>query len=184
VPMKNIGVGMGMHTRRQWSVPALILSLAALLSPGRAQEKQASLSITLSAPRSIKAGAGVPLNIVVRNVSSGRIDFLRTTVAFDFSFDVKDSQGKEPSETQLYREIRGKVPHVSRFPMSRGDTWLEPGHTSEFSLDLTQLFELTEGKYTIQVSRLEGLHQYMSDQLPEPSGLVVRSNTIGLTVTP
>ncbi|MGA9511658.1 MAG: hypothetical protein WBV55_23750 [Candidatus Sulfotelmatobacter sp.] len=163
----------------------LTVTSLALLSPGQAQEKQPSFSLTISAPQTVKAGAAVPLGITAKNLSSTPIRFaidISNNLAFDFLFSVKDSEGEDALETPYFQAVEGKDPHTTYHSRMHKDPSLSPGETLKLNMDLTQLFDFKPGKYTIQLSRPQS-------HLPTPMeptlyGPFVTSNIVSLTVTP
>lgn len=170
-----------MQTRLRWFL--LAITPLALLSVGLAQEKQPSFSLTISAPQTVKAGASVPSNITVKNISSSPIifDFARA-VAFDFLFNVQNSEGKEPAETHQYQLIQGKDPHTFVHATSYIQKRLAPGETLKINMDITELFDFKPGTYTIQLSRPWDSPPNLWE--PKPAGPFVTSNIVSLTVTP
>jgi len=166
--------------RRLCLTGALALTTAAL-----GQNAKPSFSITISGPSEVKAGAASYVDIVVENISSHQIMFGwdgrgERHAQSCFAIDIHDLAGKVPAYIPDYR----KQAHY----MNVMYTHLEPGEKLTFRLDLHEVFELTPGKYTVQLSRHENAFAtYGPDWKNEPSpnsNLKVDSNTITMTVTP
>jgi len=168
------------------TVRRLCLTVAlALTTTALSQNAKLSFSITISGPSEVKAGSASYVDIEVENVSNHRITFGwddrgEKHAQSCFAIDIHDFAGKVPAYTPDYRK-------QARY-MNVIDTHLEPEEKLKFRLDLREVFELTPGKYTVQLSRHENsFAMYGPDWKNEPSpnsNLKVDSNTIAITVTP
>lgn len=168
------------------TVRRLCLTIAlALTTAASGQNANPSFSITISGPSEVKAGSASYVDIVVENVSNHQITFgwdgrgaRHAQSCFDI--DIRDFAGKVPSYTPDYRtQARNIRPRY---------TGLKPDEKLTFRLDLHEVFELTPGKYTVQLSHHENdfsLYGQGWKNEPNPnSNLKVDSNTIAITVTP
>lgn len=139
------------------------------------QEARPSFSITISAPHAASVGSPVELTIVVRNLTDRSIVFANygpTRNEKNFTFDVRDAAGNQPSYTAF---MKSPAPSFGNL----GYLTLRSGESSNFTIDLCKIFELPPGKYTIVLSRLE--HAFIRG-VAEPSEKEVRSNTITVEV--
>lgn len=189
----------------------LLAAIFALTCLVCGQNGKPSFSITIKARQSgLKAGVPAIIEIAVTNVTDhlisyegehGSIDW----GAFDFGFDVTDSAGGRVPETDYFKATQGEHGvSITRegigtilyaAPSDGGEAGLplSPGGSLTTHTDLTKLFKLTPGTYTIQLWRSrEGIrfvggkpepltngHTYEDNTKP-----VVRSNKITITVTP
>jgi hypothetical protein len=163
---------------------------------GFGQNSNASFSITISAPQSVKTGSAAKVDITVKNISKQPIVFGifndAARAELNFGLDVLGPDGKRPSETPY---MKNKTIHGSF-----GVIHLKPGETLQVSEDFSKLFDLTPGTYTIRLSRGENdnipsqgrpgdsdLRKPAGTQpqqsIPAP-GAIVQSNEIRLTVVP
>jgi hypothetical protein len=181
------------------TVRRLCLTVAlALTTAASGQNAKPSFSIMISGPSEVKAGSASYVDIVVENVSNRRITFGWDGLGArhaqsSFDIDIRNFAGKIPAYTPDYR----KQPRNMR-PMY---TDLKPGEKLKFRLDLHEVFELTPGKYTLQLSHHENDFAMSGPEKPEDanvpghkevpwnepspnSNLKVDSNTITIAVTP
>jgi hypothetical protein len=122
------------------------------------QTSHAPLSLSISAPAStVKAGSDVRVDITATNISDHDLDFGtevgKAQAEKDFDIDVRDSAGKEPTETEYGLLLHGK----SKGPFGRGGSFktmrLKPGQNYQDYSILNRVYDLTPGTYTIQASR-------------------------------
>jgi hypothetical protein len=164
----------------------LILVMASSSTPATQDIQKgthASYSVAISTPQTaVKVGAEIKIDILLTNTSNREI---LVTVdngnrgEFDYTIDVLDRNGHEPHETKYFRAVLGKdsgdpgdtsslvVAH------SAGLRQVKPGGTLKSSIDLTQLYDLQPGQYTVRVEDIE-----------QASQIHIRSKAIKLTVTP
>jgi|tagenome__1003787_1003787.scaffolds.fasta_scaffold18941475_1 hypothetical protein len=143
--------------------------LLAVLTYGAAP----SMSIRLVLPQqTVKAGSKVYVKIHLKNEKNEKRGMeVRGRTDRNFSYEVRDQNGKRPPLTELGRQIIENYP----YPMGGSITQysFEPGEAKEESCEITSLFDLSQpGNYTIQVQRWD----------PD-SKAVVKSNVVALTVT-
>jgi hypothetical protein len=147
-----------------------------------ASSAQHPFSITIStAQNSFKSGSEIRLQVVLTNTSDhsfsiGRaIDGTSPVVAgYLFEIHVDNEKGNSPPETKYERALRGNG-SPEDLPVSSGIGMnLSAGQSSKDALAVNKFYDLSEpGKYKIQV------------QWTNPtSKIVVKSNTITVTVTP
>jgi hypothetical protein len=101
------------------------------------------------------------LEIALTNISPQAINVAQGEILqdeLDYDFDVRDAQTKPAPETKHLKAIKGEdqgpgpqTVIVSSF----GYAQLKPHETLKSFVDLTQLFELSPGKYSVQVTRLD-----------------------------
>jgi hypothetical protein len=182
------------------SVVSTVITLAMVVT-ALAQGPKPSFSITISAPESVKVGSTVELDIVVKNIADHPIVFGSyglTHNETNFTYDVRGSAGNVPSDTPY---MNGPGPQFGKDTYSN----LKPEETLKLSIDLCKMFELTPGKYTVQLSHFEnafalygsgrredsdlGPNHKIDPRPPVPvyepspnSNLEVKSNTITVTV--
>ncbi|MGH9561435.1 MAG: hypothetical protein ACRD3S_08265 [Terracidiphilus sp.] len=165
------------------SFVALAFALSALLS-GRhaiaATNSQPEMSLTLSSSQSVmKAGGPVLLTVTVKNISDHVVGVEENRASMqeiNYRVTVLDKSGKEASTTALHRMLRGKPSEgdpVSVFNSSELLIPLDPGKTLTDPIDLSKLYSLSPGTYSVQVERT-----FDSQQTP------VQSNTLTITVNP
>ena len=94
--------------------------------------------------RQFKSSEPYIFQITLANKSEEEIYFMNTFDAGDFSFDIRDKMGRS-------------VPHLVRdnHPKMGSQQVLRVGPKSEYSLDvdISQLFQLPPGHYTVTISR-------------------------------
>jgi len=133
-----------------------------------------AFAITIS-PESgvVKAGSKVTVRATLVNKSTNNLLFSDENIAeLDFKADVRDSQGNLAPLT----EYGGSVMRNEAEPVigSAGYSFVHPGEAKKSDVVITKLYNLSQpGKYTIQVQRIDDAHN-----------IVVKSNTITVTVTP
>jgi len=89
----------------------------------------------------------------------------------EFTIDVRDDKGNVPPLTRYGRAV---INH--EFPVmvpDGGYSNLRPGETFESEIIVTKLYDLSQGKYTIQLKRTE-----------ESTLRIIKSNTVTVTVAP
>jgi hypothetical protein len=167
---------------------------------GFGQNLNEPFSITISAPQSVKTGSVAKMNVIVKNVSKRPIFFGicsdATRARLNFGFDVRGSDSRPASETPYMKD--------KRIEGHYGDVDLKPGETFQVREDISKLFDLTPGAYTIQLSRGENdcilhppgrladaeLQKPVVTQLTQPQPslptpmAIVKSNVVTLTVVP
>jgi hypothetical protein len=194
--------------RNSLFVFSVILALTCLVY---GQNQKPSFAISIKAPQNVvREGAKAIIEITVSNISDHVVRFSGEGGspdwgAFDFGFDVRDSSGSRPLETNYFKAAQGEeqgpgpqvtldgggLPNVMIIPLDGGESGADlPMNTRT---DLARLFKLTPGTYTVQIWRSrEGLkmvggkpevitsgHIYEDSTKP-----IVRSNTITITVIP
>jgi hypothetical protein len=139
--------------------------------------KAPSFSIRIAAPDRAKAGAKVILDVRVTNISKEDMDFgTNTHEAQDFEYDVYKVRGTSAKETQYLKALKGEDQGVGPALVivgSYGWAHLKPKQTLHLSVELTALFELQPGKYTLRLRRPD-----------EGSGSEVMSNQLTLKIEP
>jgi hypothetical protein len=164
------------------SVRALTLFLIAAASPeiGLAQTAQPRYSITIStAKTTVKAGADVRIQIVQKNTTDRDQPFWIEKSAklhgeYIFSINLTRADGNEVHKSEYFRGVRDEAGNFRPGVATGGGIIIEkPGDSFASSIDLNELYELTPGKYAVQV--------YVRDGIAE---VTVRSNTITVTIAP
>ena len=167
-------------------VSAFLLSLLFAVPYASGQSTSAKpkpvIALTIRSATIFKAGALVPVHVVLQNISSHDIVIEREVRGTDCSIDVRDVVGKLPPDTKFGlvhnghasitdpsqidpRDLNGKLVTI---PVAAGKTW-------EWDLDVARFYDLSKpGRYLIFVEKPD----------PEDSSLApVRSNTIEITIT-
>lgn len=131
---------------------------------------------------SFKSGAEVAVAINLTNTSDKEIFFTGTCApkadVNGFKVEVDDSHGNIAPETNLLRSLRGepvpKPKELASGTSGPGCGVVPPGHFVNSGFVLNRFYDLTQsGQYKLQVERLDSA-----------SKVVVKSNTITLTITP
>lgn len=118
----------------------------------------------------VKAGAEVKVNITLKNSSNRAMHMHLTLAEVDYAFEVRDSQGMIPPETDYAKKSKGRG-HFSNDQIF----YLQPGESlPKELLVLTKFYDMSRpGKYTVQVSRV----------VPRDLGSgTVKSNNLTITV--
>jgi hypothetical protein len=161
------------------------------------------LALTLTAPRSVKSGSPLSVEIALTNLCAGTVlvGGGRRPPEFLYTFEVLDSVGKPAPLTEGGREfVLGErtvvgpdgQPRSEKIRVWVGSGWeqrLEPGKAFKTQLSVTGLFDLRRpGTYTIQV------RPRMLSVLPpnaplwkmsdDPSLQSLKSNVVTVTVIP
>jgi hypothetical protein len=165
-------------------VLSLLLATSCEAAPAQsAQSTKPSFSVAVSAnQRTVKSGSEIRVRIVLTNVSDKELATYQdgaTRGELDYTIDVLDGNGKEPPETKYLRAVRNKDAaepgETTTLVVLRdaGMRSLKSKGTLTDILDLSKLYDLQPGTYTLQVERTD-----------EESKTVVKSNKITLTVIP
>jgi hypothetical protein len=139
---------------------------------------QHSFSLTLSASQpTVKAGGPMIVNVTVKNISDHMmgVEEDRSYAELSYRVTVLGENGKEAATTAFHRLLRGKPSQGDPAMVINGNGFpvpLDPGKTIVDQIDLSKLYSLGPGVYTVQVERTID---------PETA---IRSNTIMITVTP
>ena len=142
-------------------------------------------SISISAYNdSVKAGRPVYIIVLFTNKMDHDLEFGRVLSGADCRIDVRDVQGKLPRETGFGYIHNGHVAHpehdLTRFSLNDltdNDIWasVKAGQTTDWDINAAKFYDMRQpGKYTIRVER----------QDPEDPKVVLKSNTVTVTVTP
>lgn len=146
-----------------------------------AKHPVASFSLHISTPEAVvKAGAAVPIDIVITNTSDHEIAIGRSNGPmqgeFHHELHVLDSSGKAVARTKWGHKLKGEVGPGEDSVITFSDVigTLQPGQTLKDGLFANAIFDLTHpGKYTLQIERIDA-----------DTKAVVKSNVITVTVTP
>lgn len=144
------------------------------------QQPAATLDLTIK-PDAFMEGTSATLQAILTNNSDKQIIF---DLAYDCGFDlglgidVSDGRGYQPPETRHYRAAKGE--DIGREPdglrlVCAGDFGLHgvmPRETLKTTVDLSQVYDIPPGKYTVRVTRVDTNHA------------VVQSNPVAITVLP
>ena len=140
------------------------------------QTSRSTLSLSISLPQQVvKAGSSVEVDITRKNISKHPVGVGQVvgTVERDYEVIVYTSDGHPVPETELGRKIHGPDKDRDRFESIVLGT-LKPGQEMHQQLYANAIYDLrSPGTYSIQVA-----------QIDSTSNLVIRSNTVTLTVTP
>jgi hypothetical protein len=153
-----------------------ILGLAALVisaaPPTTSQPVKEPCTIRISAPVEVALGMSVAVTIRLTNTSGSD---LNASMSYErgldmaYGYDIRRIDGGMSTQMQ---------PH---FPAARVSSdiarTLKPGESGQAGTDLGEIFHLSPGKYSVQLSR------EVSDASGHPMG-VVKSNTIAVTIVP
>ena len=174
-----------------------ILICAILIVPGSAVAQSASQgdgknaietpvnSLRISAFRdSVKAGSPVYIVVQLANNTNHDLEFARFLSGADCKIDVRDVQGKLPPETGFGYVHNGHVAHPEQdetrySPRNLTDNLIgdmvKAGQTTTWPINASKFYDISQpGKYAIQVERAD----------PGDPKIVLKSNTIAVTVTP
>jgi hypothetical protein len=168
----------------------LIWALFGFSHTGWSQTVRPSFSITITAPATIKEGAQAKVEIEVKNTSNHTITFGADDLSHsekNFAFEVRDSAGKLAPETRYMKAVNGEEqgPGPRMVILNHlGSVTLKAGETLKGSANLTELFELQPGQYTVQLWRVEGDHMIIDPAKPRPIGATVKSNVVSVSVNP
>lgn len=160
-----------------------LILVTASASTAFAQGTPTSYSVTITTPQTVvKVGSKINIDILLTNTSNQEIIVTADNGArgeFEYTIFVSDRYGHEPHETKYLRAVRGKdsgdpgdttslvVVHSS------GLRQVKPGGILKSSIDLTKLYDLPPGRYTIRVEDIE-----------QASQTHIKSNALTVTVTP
>jgi hypothetical protein len=149
----------------------VVVTFLGILFPTFAQ-KSTPFRLVLDSPHSaVKRGEDLTVRVTLENTSPRPIAVSESVgeIQSQYLFEVWDSQGNVPPETERARKLKG--------PVTSSDVihTLQPGGKLQNEIVLTQLYDISRsGKYTIQVSRV----------IPkELGGGVAKSNKITLGIT-
>jgi hypothetical protein len=181
--------------RTAWkSIPVGFAILFAIALTGVAQSDKPPVTITVSAPQTGKLGSKIQLDIVLTNVSNHIVGGYFEDLShgeLNFDFDVRDSQGQTVPETCYMKAVegapRGSCPdYILRTHKGFSEDSIKPGETVTASADLSQLYDLQPGTYTVQLSWFEKRTRYRDPLKSRPPAGVItaKSNIATVTVTP
>jgi hypothetical protein len=132
----------------------------------------------------VKAGRPVYIIVQFTNKTDHDLEFGRVLSGADCKIDVRDVQGKLPRETGFGYIHNGHVVHpeedLSRFSLNDltdNDIWasVKAGQTTKWGIDAARFYVMKQPeKYAIRVER----------QDPEDPKVILKSNTVTVTVTP
>jgi hypothetical protein len=141
----------------------------------------------------VKVGSTIDLKITLTNVSSKGIigNFEEVTHSErNYDFDVRDGDGNSAVLTPYMKAIegldQGEGPrYIIRSHIGGGGCLVKPGEKIVGNADLTQLYVLRPGTYSVQVLWWELYGRYHDPQkLRPPAGtVVVKSNVITVKIT-
>jgi hypothetical protein len=168
-------------------IPIVFLILATLVTgpvTGPAQARPAaSFSLTITALQNpVKAGSEVRIEIVVTNISNREITVSRSNgegqaELSGYTAEIRDRKGNLISETKYGRELKaeGGTPEAPTVTVTNDILFpLQPGKKLKDMLIVSKLRDTSQpGIYSVQVQRTD----------PD-TGILVKSNTVTVTVTP
>jgi hypothetical protein len=150
--------------------------LLSALSPAQVAPPVFSISISVE-PTVAKAGTPIELAVTLTNVSNHQISVAQEKggkAEFDYRIDVRNSSNTNAPDTNYHKKVKGQeTSDVTPLLRSWGFLQVDPGKTLKDHVDLTRLFQLAPGKYTVQVERTD-----------DESKATVKSNTVLLTINP
>jgi hypothetical protein len=163
------------------SALTLFLIAVASLEIGLAQTAaQPRYSITISAANAtVKGGSEIRVQIVQKNTTDRDQPFWIENIAklhgeYLFLINVTRADGNKVHRSEYFRGVRDEAGNfMPGIGMSGGIIIEKPGDSFTSSIDLNELYELTPGKYAVQV--------YVNDSIAK---VTVKSNTITVMVTP
>ena len=107
-----------------------------------------SLSISLD-KREISRGQPVLVTVRIKNVSDMELRLVETDSEKDYSFVLKDSEGKELPKLRYQKRLE-----ETKEEFRRKATIISPGQVIEYKTNLGRRFDLSlEGEYSIQAQR-------------------------------
>jgi len=142
-----------------------------------ASQGNSGISLTLSAPQPTVKGGPVIVTVAVKNISEHVIGVEEDRASrqeHNYIVTVRDEQGKEAPTTAYHRMLRGQPSHGDPVVVQNSSEILvplDPGKTLLDSIDLTKLYSLEPGVYSVQVERAFN------------SQAAIRSNSLTITVT-
>jgi hypothetical protein len=145
-----------------------------LLGSGLAQSSAAPFSITIAAAQTEeKSGSEVRVNLTLKNVSNRNITVELTSPLCDYTVEVRDRAGKVAPDTELKRVQNCESGRVKGRDIIGQ---LKPNESIKDEIPVSQLSDMSQpGEYSVQVLRRAS---------KEFGEVVVKSNTIKITVTP
>jgi len=166
-------------TRVLGVVMLLASQSVSVLNAQHAQSPRYTLVIIAPHPE-VKAGSNLNVAIVLTNLSDKQLLVYTSGLGErDYTIRVLDKDGQEPLETRYLRAIRGKDTSdaVSKTTLvvvgGGGFHDVRPGGMFQLTTDLSQLYVLKPGKYTVRAERLD-----------DETKATVKSNAITVTVNP
>lgn len=152
---------------------ALLFGSAVLfLATGLAQSRQATFSLTIAAAEAeAQRGAEVKINTTITNLSNSVVTLEFKSPLCDYSVDVRDSAGNLVPDTPLKKSL--DCANASGRDIIAS---LQPREVFKDAIPVNALSDISQpGEYSVQV---------MWKAPKEFGDLVVKSNTIKITVTP
>jgi hypothetical protein len=155
-----------------------------------------ALAITITGPTIVKVGSRAKIDIVVTNQSNRTILYGSDSPGHgerNFIFDVRDSFGKPATKTQYFKAVTGEDQGPGPQIMILGklvEFSLKPGGTVKDTANLSELFDLKPGKYTVQLSRNAGFNTVVVDNPSEErrraqqDSVTAISNAVVFSVVP
>lgn len=132
----------------------------------------------------VKSGTDVKLDIAIKNVSDRTIYLVSTTAGRNMKIDVRDSEGKQVSETPYGLKVHGTDPKRVPFVGSVFSAKLPIESYSE-TLVLSKEYDLNKpDTYRVQVSRSDVMNGSTEGNMNATRIGIVNSNTITVTVIP
>jgi len=172
---------MRMPRKVSWFLVINALCLVAFWRAGWAQNASSpAFTLTISTDSSsVREGSEIAIDIDLKNTQDHDILMWREKGGemgeFNYIVHILNQKGEQPPETKYHRAVRGKgnpdqVIIVTNAPMP---FYVKPGEILKDKVDLSKLFELSPGKYTVQAERLDATTKQS-----------VKSNTITIIVRP
>jgi hypothetical protein len=183
--IESCGGTMGLAFRSLLCAP-ILLGVLGVFSLAQATHPPATLVI--DAIPTVKLGSTIDLKITLANVSSKGIignfeDVSHSELNYDV--DVRDAEGNSAVLTPYMKAIEGLDQDEDRRYLVRthlgvGGYLVKPGEKIVGNADLTQLYVLKPGTYSVQVLWWEHYARYRNPQQSRPAAgtVVVKSNVI------
>jgi len=191
--------------------PLLMVLLCDIAAAQQAQKGKPEFSISISAPESLKVGSRMMIGITVSNTSGRAITFDGDDLyrgERNFNVEMLDSAGAFPPETRYLKAIKGEDqgPGPTRLVVN-GKYFqrdLKPGESLKGELNLTELYDLKAGSYTVTLWRPDFQDDHVRQGPPRegagkaqsersggnaepphviPAKAIARSNTITINIT-
>lgn len=162
---------------------ALVCWWTSMAQNSNTSNAKSVISLTITAVHdSVKAGTPILVKITLKNISNHDIKLARDNAGRDSHLDVRDADGNLAPDTLLGSVWNGHVanPAPAGLPIEylEGNLvigTLKPQDTDTWEVDAFKFYEMSHSvKYVIQARWRD----------PESLSLVVKSNTITVTVTP
>lgn len=139
--------------------------------------QQAEFTLCIATPQTtVKTGADIPIEIKLRNISDHTIPIFvspgESGIGLAFDVSVLNENGAKVPETPAGLQAHGKTNRPNT--ISGGTMVIAVGGEKKYITHISKIFDISApGQYTVQVQKLDKANK-----------IVVKSNTLTLTVSP